>query len=108
MATASSSPTVRRTRSRVIDAKHNVVKGSVDLSNSHCNDPDHNRHFQPRGLAVTQDSTKLYVTRFLSFVHEDDGVQGVDAGREGIVCRLDVNTDSDGTAGPRPGAMIKI
>jgi YVTN family beta-propeller protein len=90
----------------VIDAKKNVVMGSVDLSKSLCNDPDRNRHFQPRGLAVTQDSTKLYVTRFLSFV-QAKGVQGVDSGREGIVCRLDIDTDDDG-AGLSPAAVIRL
>ncbi len=61
----------------VVDAKQNVVMGIVDLRNSFCNDPDRNRHFQPQGLAVTQDSSKLYVTRFLSFV-QAKGVQGAD------------------------------
>lgn len=75
----------------VIDAKQNVVMGSVDLRNSRCNDPDRNRHFQPRSLAVTQDSTNLYVTRFLSFIRAE-GRQGVDMGRKGIVCRLDIDT----------------
>src|ERR1700730_8324910 len=91
----------------VIDAKKKVVLGSVDLSNSLCNDPDRNRHFQPRGLAVTQDSTKLYVTRFLSFV-QAKGVQGVDTGREGIVCRLDIDIDEDDSAGLRPAAVISL
>ncbi|MBV8454860.1 MAG: YncE family protein, partial [Deltaproteobacteria bacterium] len=39
----------------VIDAKTWGIIINVDLRNSICNDPDHNRHFQPRGLAVTQD-----------------------------------------------------
>ena len=59
----------------VIDAKNWAIITNVDLRNSICNDPDRNRHFQPRGLAVTQDSTKLYVTRFLSFT-QASGVQG--------------------------------
>ena len=91
----------------VIDAKQNVVMGIVDLRNSLCNDPDRNRHFQPRGLAVTQGSSKLYVTRFLSFV-QAKGVQGVDTGREGIVCRLDIDTSSDDSAGLTPAAVISL
>jgi YVTN family beta-propeller protein len=91
----------------VIDAKQANVMGIVDLRNSLCNDPDRNRHFQPRGLAVTQDSSKLYVTRFLSFV-QAKGVQGVDTGREGIVCRLDINTSSDDSAGLTPAAVISL
>jgi hypothetical protein len=67
------------------------IIGHVDLRNSLCNDPDRQRHFQPRGLAVTQDNSKLYVTRFFSFV-KTGGVQANDNGREGVVCRLDINT----------------
>ena len=51
----------------VIDATTRTVLGHVDLRNSLANDPDRTRHFQPRGLAVTADNAKLYVTRFLSF-----------------------------------------
>ena len=44
------------------------------------NDPHRSRHFQPCGLAVTADSAKLYVTRFLSFTkpgrQQDDGLDG--------------------------------
>jgi YVTN family beta-propeller protein len=85
----------------VIDAKSWVIVTNVNLDNSICNDPDHNRHFQPRGLAVTQDSTKLYVTRFLSFT-QASGVQGVDTGKEGLVCRLDINS------GFQPAAAIRL
>ncbi len=48
----------------VIDAKLNKIIGHVDVRNSLSNDPNRDRRFQPRGLAVTQDNTKLYVTRF--------------------------------------------
>src|SRR3954470_17295119 len=51
----------------VINASTRTIVGHVDLRNSAANDPDRSRHFQPRGLAITADSTKLYVTRFLSF-----------------------------------------
>ena len=44
------------------------IIGHVDLRNSLCNDPDRNRDFQPRGLTVTQDNSKLYITRFFSFM----------------------------------------
>ena len=59
----------------VIDARRGVVIGHVDLRDSLCNDPDRERHFQPRGLAVSQDSRQLYVTRFLSFT-KPGGKQG--------------------------------
>ncbi|HLF28165.1 MAG TPA: YncE family protein [Anaerolineae bacterium] len=73
------------------------ILGNVRLDNSACNAADSARHFQPRGLAVTLDNTKLYVTRFLSFV-KAGGVQGDDSGKEGLVCRLDINTGA-GTIG---------
>jgi len=86
----------------VIDASKRKIVTSVDLRNSICNDPDRNRHFQPRGLAVTKDSTKLYVTRFLSFT-QAGGVQGVDTGKEGLVCRVDVSG-----SGFTPAAAIRL
>ena len=77
----------------VISAESQRIIGHIDLRQSVCNDPDRHRHFQPRGLAVTQDSTKLYVTRFLSFVKQG-GIQAEDLGKEGIVCLLKVDTHS--------------
>jgi YVTN family beta-propeller protein len=75
----------------VIDATTHTIIGHVDLRNSLANDPDRSRHFQPRGLAVTADNTKLYVTRFLSFT-KPGGRQGDDLGKEGRVAVLDINT----------------
>src|SRR5262249_54533526 len=77
----------------VIDATTRTIIGHVDLRNSIANDPDRARHFQPRGLAVTADNTKLYVTRFLSFT-KAGGRQGDDLGKEGLVAVLDINTAS--------------
>ena len=77
----------------VIDATTRTIIGHVDLRNSLANDPDRSRHFQPRGLAVTLDNTKLYVTRFLSFT-KAGGRQGDDSGKEGLVAVLNVNTAS--------------
>src|SRR3989442_1722561 len=77
----------------VIDATTRTIIGHVDLLNSIANDPDRTRHFQPRGLSVTADSTKLYVTRFLSFT-KVGGRQGDDTGKEGLVAVLDINTSS--------------
>jgi YVTN family beta-propeller protein len=68
----------------VIDATNQRIIGHVNLRNSVCNNPDRNRHFQPRGLAVTEDNTRLYVTRFLSFT-KAGGKQGEDNGKEGLV-----------------------
>ena len=68
-----------------------TIIGNIRLDNSACNAGDSNRRFQPRGLAVTVDNTRLFVTRFLSHVRST-GVQGTDAGHEGLVCRLDINT----------------
>ncbi len=69
------------------------IIGNVTLSDSACNTDNDKRHFQPRGLAVTQDSTRLYVSRFLSMV-KPGGVQATDGGKEGLVCRLDINTSA--------------
>jgi YVTN family beta-propeller protein len=77
----------------VINTADQSVIGHVDLRNSVANDPDRSRHFQPRGLAVTADSTKLYVTRFLSFT-KPGGRQGDDVGKEGLVAVLDIDTSS--------------
>src|ERR1043166_9138061 len=75
----------------VIDGTTPKLLGTIDLTNSIANDPDRNRHFQPRGLGVSADSTKLYVTRFLSFT-KTGGRQGDDLGKEGLVAVLNVNT----------------
>ena len=91
----------------VINALTRQIIGQVDLRKSLCNDPNRNRHFQPRGLAVTLDNTRLYVTRFLSFT-KDGGVQGDDAGKEGVVCRLNINTSANGVGGYQPAAVIRL
>ncbi|HYN88241.1 MAG TPA: YncE family protein, partial [Ardenticatenaceae bacterium] len=48
-------------------------------------------HFQPRGLAVTADNSRLFVTQFLSFTRSG-GKQAADNGRRAIVCRININT----------------
>src|SRR6266568_786812 len=82
----------------VIDTTTRAIIGHVDLRNSVANDPDRSRHFQPRGLSVTADSTKLYVTRFLSFT-KFGGRQADDTGKEGLVAVLDINTSSSDISG---------
>jgi YVTN family beta-propeller protein len=77
----------------VINTATRQIIGHVDLRNSLANDPDRSRHFQPRGLAVTADNSKLYVTRFLSFTRAG-GRQGDDGGKEGLLAVLDIDTDS--------------
>jgi YVTN family beta-propeller protein len=77
----------------VINAATRAIIGHVDLRNSLANDPDRGRHFQPRGLAVTADNARLYVTRFLSFTRTG-GRQGDDLGKEGLVAVLNINTAS--------------
>jgi YVTN family beta-propeller protein len=95
----------------VIDAtrprgKRKVI-GHVNLQRSRCNDPDRNRHFQPRGLAVTKNSKRLLVTGFLSFT-KTGGRQGEDTGKEGVVCRLNVKTRSKRIRGYRPASRTTI
>ncbi|MEP7188296.1 MAG: beta-propeller fold lactonase family protein, partial [Roseiflexaceae bacterium] len=75
----------------VINTANRQIIGSVDIRNSACNVGDTSRHFQPRGMAVSLDNSKLLVTRFLSFT-KTGGVQATDDGKEGIVCRFTVNT----------------
>ncbi|MBC8160702.1 MAG: beta-propeller fold lactonase family protein [Roseiflexaceae bacterium] len=77
-----------------------TVIGSIDLRNSACNGEtvaQRQRHFQPRGLAVTvPDGTgnaTVLATRFLSFV-KPGGVQGDDNGKEGVVCQIGINTNA--------------
>ncbi|MCJ8274085.1 MAG: YncE family protein, partial [Psychrosphaera sp.] len=60
-------------------ADHSFI-GSVDLKNSLCNVGDQDRHFHPRAMAVSQDNSKLYVTRFFSYTTET-GVQKDDHGK---------------------------
>jgi YVTN family beta-propeller protein len=91
----------------VIDGDKQKIIGHVNLRNSVCNDPDRNRHFQPRGLAVTEDNAKLYVTRFFSFV-KAGGAQGADTGREGLVCRLDIDTNSKSIRAYQPAAAVRL
>ena len=43
----------------ILDARSPRIIVHVNLRLSRCNDPDRNRHFQPRGLAVTKDSNRL-------------------------------------------------
>ena len=52
---------------------------------------------------MTPDNTQLYVTRFLSFTRPG-GKQGDDDGKEGVVCRLDINTASNDIGGYAAGA----
>jgi mono/diheme cytochrome c family protein len=77
------------------------------VANSVCNDPDRLRHFQPRGLAVTANSRRLYVTSFLAFTRPG-GRQADDNGHQGTVCRLDVKTQSRRLRDYRPAARIAI
>jgi YVTN family beta-propeller protein len=91
----------------VIDTSSKSVLGHVDLRNSLVNDPDRSRHLQPRGMAVTADNRKLYVTRFLSFT-KTGGRQGDDLGKEGLVAVLDIDTSSTYLSDYRPARVIRL
>jgi YVTN family beta-propeller protein len=93
----------------VIEANRRRIIGHVDLRNSICNDPDRARHFQPRGLAVTLDNRNLYVARFFSFARAGAaGKQGDDLGREGLLCRLTIDTNDPAITGYRPVQSIPL
>jgi YVTN family beta-propeller protein len=83
------------------------VLGYLPLRGSACS-RDANFHFQPRGLAVSRNSKKLFVTSFFSF--QKPGLQQVnDQGRQGIVCRININTQSQqGKLGAKASARIAI
>jgi YVTN family beta-propeller protein len=81
----------------IINANTRQIIGNYDLRNSVCNDHtgdnigDPAYHFQPRGLAITQNNAQLYVTRFLSFT-KLNGRQAANDGKEGVVCRFNLST----------------
>jgi YVTN family beta-propeller protein len=92
----------------VIDAVNGnnpKIIGHVNLRNSLCNKLDPQRHFQPRGLAVSQDSRKLLVTSFFAFT-KAGGQQATDNGRQGLVCRLNINTHSTHIADYKPSSTV--
>lgn len=91
----------------VINTANQSVIGHVDLRNTPGAGVDFSRHFQPRGLAVTLDNTKLYVTRFLSFTRAG-GRQGDDLGKEGMVIAVDINTASTSIGGYNPARGIRL
>src|SRR5438093_496184 len=80
--------------------------GAVKLRGSRCS-RSRNFHFQPRGLAVTRDSKKLYVTAFFAAVRPS-GRQDDDDGKRGLVCRLNINTKSRKIRSYRPAARIAL
>ena len=81
--------------------------GHVALRGSRCS-PDADFHFQPRGMAVTRNSRRLYVTSFFAF--QRSGLRQVDdQGRQGIVCRININTKRKSVRrGARPSSRIAI
>ena len=91
----------------VIDVARTRIIGDVNLRAGRCGDPGRARHFQPRGLAVTRDSRKLFVTSFLAFTRPG-GKQGDDNGRQGLVCRLTINTRSARIRDYRPVQAIAL
>ena len=92
----------------VINAVTRTIIGRIDLRASLCNLPDRKRRFQPRGMAVNFNSTQLYVTRFLSFTKDAGGRQGIDAGKEGALCRISVNTADPLISGYVPQELVRF
>ena len=83
----------------IINTTTRTIVGTFDLASSSCNAGDPNRHFQPRGLAITGNGGFLFVARFLSFTGAGGG-QAVDSGKEGIVCRLTINAGTGALTNP--------
>ena len=81
--------------------------GHVDLRKSLCNAPDKARTFQPRGMAVTKNSKRLFVTRFLSFTGRAACRPTTTAARA-PVCRLDIKTASSKIADYKPAKLVKL
>ena len=87
----------------VLDVAARKLVGHIELPKSLCNAPDRARNFNPRAMAVTANSRRLYVTRFFSVV-KPGGVQADDNGRIAQVCRIDIDTRSARLSGYRPPA----
>jgi YVTN family beta-propeller protein len=79
----------------VLDVATRRVVGDLALRKTVCNGDDFNRRFQPRGMAITGNSKKLFVTQFIAFT-VPGGQQATDTGRAGIVCRININTNARG------------
>ena len=80
--------------------------GYINLRGSKCS-ANKQRHFQPRGLAVTKDSSRLFVTQFFSF-ERPGSAQVNDQGRQGLVCRIDVSSTSRNIKSYKPIGRIAI
>jgi YVTN family beta-propeller protein len=91
----------------VLDVANRRLVGHIELRRSRCNAPDTARAFNPRAMAVTKDSTKLYVTRFFAVV-KPGGVQADDNGRVAQVCRVDIKTASSKIADYKPARLISM
>ena len=60
-----------------------------------CNDPDRNRHFQPRGLAVDRRTTTAALRHALPRRSPGPAAsRATTTARQGVVCRLNINTTS--------------
>jgi YVTN family beta-propeller protein len=92
----------------VIDTKgrRKKVIGHVNLQRGRCADSA-DRHFQPRGLAVTKNNKRLFVTSFFAFTRPG-GKQADDNGRQGVVCRLNIRTSSRRIRGYRPSSRVTL
>lgn len=81
----------------VIRTDNRQIIGHVNLRNTACTTAG--RHFQPRGLAVTLNNDRLYVTSLLSFTGGNAPRQMSNTGKVAIVCQLRINTNSTAISG---------
>jgi DNA-binding beta-propeller fold protein YncE len=91
----------------VLDVAARKLVGHIELRKSRCNAPDRARSFNPRAMAVTTNSRRLYVTRFFAVV-KPGGVQADDNGRVAQVCRVDINTRATKLSGYRPARLVSM
>ena len=77
--------------------------GHVNLRGSMCS-PDRSRHFQPRGLAVTQGQQAAVRDRLLLLHQARRRAGATTRARQGVVCRVNISTSSkrrSAATGPR-------
>lgn len=77
----------------VIRTDTREIIGHINLRNTACSAAG--RHFQPRGMAVTLNNDRLYVTSLLAFTGGSTPGQANNSGKVATICQLSINTSSN-------------